>query len=101
MEAHRIGSHSNVLEDICAVQEENVVSVWREGGAQGCVQRRIGGNREGASWADANIDLQNAQELGTSQARYTVLNSASSANSVCIHKCVYRFRKQFLCMVHV
>ena len=79
--AHRIGSHSYILKDIGAVQEKNVVSVRREGGAQGGVQRRVGSNRKGASWSNPNIDLHNAQLFGLKD----MLNSALSANFLSVN----------------
>ena len=63
MEAHRVGSHSNILENVCAMQEQNVVTVRREGGAQGGVERRVGGNREGTGRTNSDIDLHNAQSF--------------------------------------
>jgi len=50
--------HSNILKDEGAMEEEEVVGVGREGGAQSFAECCVCSNGEGTLGADSNVELQ-------------------------------------------
>ena len=61
--SYRVCCDTNILKDESAVQEGDVVGVRRECRVQGGVEGSVCCNREGASAAGANVQLQVFQEF--------------------------------------
>ena len=54
---HLVGGNSYILEDEGAVEEEQVVGVWRESRAQCGAESRVGSNGEGSSNTCSDVEL--------------------------------------------
>lgn len=77
-----IGGHSNVLKDVGAVQEEDVVGIRVESWVQGGVQRCVGGNGKGSVGTSANIQLQSTTAISLRKASASL--TQSSVNTILV-----------------